>query len=91
MEPCKPKIERADREGKARCCLGCSGGTHPHPGCISAAGAISDLLNGGRNMKVRKHLDDHRQNRSNVYKLLVWQMGAGTAFPHGEMRIYCQI
>lgn len=41
-------------------------------------------------MKIRKHLGGHHQNRSNMYKLLVWQMGAGTAFPHGEMRKYCQ-
>lgn len=45
---------------------------------------------GGRNMKMGKHLDDHHQNRSSVYKLLVWQMEAGTAFLHGEMRMYCQ-
>lgn len=44
----------------------------------------------GRNMKIRKHLDDHHENRSNMYKMLLWQMDAGTAFPHGEMRIYCQ-
>lgn len=58
--------------------------TQTHPGCIGAAGAVSCLLNGGRNMKIRKHLDGHHENRSNVYKMLVWQMDAGTAFPHGE-------
>lgn len=66
MEPCKPRIDRADRkpfqplgradrEGKGGCCSGCLGDTHIHPGCISAAGAVSDLLNGRKKHENKKN------------------------------------
>lgn len=46
MEPCNTRTGRTDGKGKDRCFLGFSGDIHMHPGCISIAVAVSDLLNG---------------------------------------------
>ena len=83
VEPCNTRIGRTDGKGKDRCFLGFSGDTHTHPGCISVAVAVSDLLNGGDKVEKFK-----QGVQASMPELLVWQMGTSTALLRGMMRLY---